>query len=240
MRPFVAIYETFLQRAFDQITVDVCLQKLPVCFLMDRAGIGGEDGATHHGLMGVSMLRAIPNMVVLAPRSEGELKDMISWALGHDGPCAIRYPRSLPKLGWAYKFFHFGTWESVSELHRDIAILASSAILRECEEALALLREEGIEGYLINASTLQPLDTNCLRYLAKKKIPVVTVEEHFLSGGFGSAVAACCAKMKLPAPAAMIGIPDEFVPHGSRKLLLQRYGLDAEGIAAQVKKAVKQ
>ena len=240
MRPFVAIYETFLQRAFDQITVDVCLQNLPVCFLMDRAGIGGEDGATHHGLMGVSMLRAIPNMAVLAPRSEGELKDMISWALGHDGPCAIRYPRSLPKLGWAYKSFHFGAWESVSELHRDVAILASSAILGECEEALALLKEEGIEGYLINASTLQPLDTNCLRYLAKKKIPVVTVEEHFLSGGFGSAVAACCAKMKLPAPAAMIGIPDEFVPHGSRKLLLQRYGLDAEGIAAQVKKAVKQ
>ena len=239
MHPFVAIYETFLQRAFDQIAVDVCMQNLPVCFLMDRAGIGGEDGATHHGLMGVSMLRAIPNMAVLAPRGESELKDMISWALKHDGPCAIRYPRSLPKLDWPEKPFRFGSWESVSALHRDVAILASSAILKECEEALTLLKEDDIEAYLINASTLQPLNTDCLRYLAKKNIPVVTVEEHFLSGGFGSAVAACCARMKLPAPIAMLGVPDEFVPHGSRKLLLQRYGLDGPGIAARVKKAVK-
>lgn len=239
MRPFVAIYETFLQRAFDQIAVDVCLQNLPVCFLMDRAGIGGEDGATHHGLMGVSMLRAIPNMAVLAPRSERELKEMIDWALRHDGPCAIRYPRSLPKLKAPEGMFRFGTWESISAHNRDAAILASSAILKECEEAVELLAQDGIEAYLINASTVQPLNTDCLKYLAKKKIPVVTVEEHFLSGGFGSAVAACCAKMKLPAPAAMLGLPDEFVPHGSRSLLLQRYGLDGPGIARQVKKAVK-
>ena len=239
MHPFVAIYETFLQRAFDQIAVDVCMQNLPVCFLMDRAGIGGEDGSTHHGLMGVSMLRAIPNMTVLAPRSERELKEMIDWALRHQGPCAIRYPRSLPKLEAPEGMFRCGTWESLSRHNRDVAILASSAILQECEEALKLLEAGGIEAYLINASTLQPLNTDCLRYLAKKKIPIITVEEHFLSGGFGSAVAACCAKLKLPAPVAMIGLPDEFVPHGSRRLLLQRYGLDGPGIAAKVKKAVK-
>ena len=239
MRPFVAIYETFLQRAFDQITVDVCLQNLPVCFMMDRAGIGGEDGATHHGLMGVSMLRAIPNMTVLAPRSERELKEMINWALRHDGPCAIRYPRSLPALKAREGIFRFGSWESLSPHNRDVAILASSAILRECEEASELLAKDGIEAYLINASTVQPLNTDCLKYLANKSIPIVTVEEHYLSGGFGSAVAACCGRMKLPAPAVMIGLPDEFVPHGSRSLLLQRYGLDGPGIARQVKKAVK-
>ncbi|MBR5111497.1 MAG: 1-deoxy-D-xylulose-5-phosphate synthase [Clostridia bacterium] len=239
MRPFVAIYETFLQRAFDQIAVDVCLQNLPVCFLLDRAGIGGEDGATHHGLMGVSMLRAIPNMAVLAPRSEHELKEMINWALSHGRPCAIRYPRSLPKIKAPEGMFRFGTWQSLTPHYRDVAILASSAILRECEEAVELLSSDGIEAYLINASTIQPLNTDCLKYLAQKKIPIVTVEEHFLSGGFGSAVAACCAKMKFPAPVAMIGLPDEFVPHGSRSLLLQRYGLDGPGIARQVKKAVK-
>ncbi len=238
MRPFVAIYETFLQRAFDQITVDVCLQKLPVCFLMDRAGIGGEDGATHHGLLGVSMLRAIPNMTVFAPRCERELKAMIDWALRHDGPCAIRYPRSLPKLEAEEGGFRPCEWEEMRK-GKDAALLASSAILEECLDAAQLLSRDGIEAGVINASTIKPLDEKCLLDLAKKQIPVITVEEHFLNGGFGSAVAEFCAKENLPRPAAMIGLPDEFVPHGSRKLLLQRYGLDGESIARQVKKAVK-
>ena len=238
MRPFVAIYETFLQRAFDQITVDVCLQNLPVCFLMDRAGIGGEDGATHHGLLGVSMLRAIPNMTVFAPRCEQEFKAMIDWALRHGGPCAIRYPRSLPKLDDAENDFRPGRWEDMRK-GKDAALLASSAILEECLEAAKLLSKDGIETRVINASTIKPLDEKCLLHLAKKQMPLFTVEEHFLSGGFGSAVAEFCAANRLPAPAAMIGLPDEFVPHGSRKLLLQRYGLDGESIAKRVKGALK-
>ncbi len=238
MRPFVAIYETFLQRAFDQITVDVCLQNLPVCFLMDRAGIGGEDGATHHGLLGVSMLRAIPNMTVFAPRCEQEFKAMIDWALRHGGPCAIRYPRSLPKLDAAENDFRPGRWEDMRK-GKDAALLASSAILEECLEAAKLLSKDGIEARVINASTIKPLDEKCLLHLAKKQMPLFTVEEHFLSGGFGSAVAEFCAANRLPAPAAMIGLPDEFVPHGSRKLLLQRYGLDGESIAKRVKGALK-
>ena len=239
MRPIVAIYETFLQRAFDQITVDVCLQNLPVCFLMDRAGIGGEDGATHHGLLGVSMLRSIPNMTVFAPRCEDELKAMIRWALNHDGPCAIRYPRSLPPMDAPNHDFRPGEWEELRK-GKDAAILASSAILAECLEAAKLLSKEEIEVRVINASSICPLDEKCIQHLVKKNIPVCTVEEHYLSGGFGSAVAEYCAKNHLTAPAVMIGIPGAFVPHGSRKLLLQRYGLDAEGIARQVKKAVKQ
>ena len=239
MRPFVAIYETFLQRAFDQIIVDVCLQNLPVCFLMDRAGIGGEDGATHHGLLGVSMLRSIPNMTVFAPRCEDELKAMIDWALTHNGPCAIRYPRSLPPMDAPHHDFRPGEWEELRK-GKDAAILASSTILAECLEAAKLLSKEGIEARIINASSVCPLDEKCIQHLVKKNIPVCTVEEHYLSGGFGSAVAEYCAKNHLTAPATMIGIPGAFVPHGSRKLLLQRYGLDSEGIARQVKKAVKQ
>ncbi len=238
MRPFVAIYETFLQRAFDQITVDVCLQNLPVCFLMDRAGIGGEDGATHHGLLGVSMLRAIPNMTVFAPRCEQELKAMIDWALEHGGPCAIRYPRSLFRLDDAENDFRPGRWEDIRK-GKDAALLASSAILEECLEAAKLLSRDGIEARVINASTIKPLDEKCLLHLAKKQMPLFTVEEHFLSGGFGSAVAEFCAANRLPAPAAMIGLPDAFVPHGSRKLLLKRYGLDGESIAKRVKGALK-
>ena len=238
MHPFVAIYETFLQRAFDQVTVDVCLQNLPVCFLMDRAGIGGEDGATHHGLLGVSMLRSIPNMTVFAPRCEKELKAMIDWALRHDGPCAIRYPRSLPELNVPEGDFRPGSWETLRE-GKDAALLASSAILAECLEAAELLAKEGISAGVINASSVCPLDEVCLNRLAEKKIPVVTVEEHQLSGGFGSEVAEYCAAKKLPAPAAMVGLPGEFIPHGSRVLLLQRYGLDGAGIAERVKKAVE-
>lgn len=238
MRPFVAIYESFLQRAFDQITVDVCQQNLPVCFLMDRAGIGGEDGATHHGLMGVSMLRAIPHMTVFAPRCEGELKAMIDWALKHDGPCAIRYPRSLPEMDVPEGDFRPGAWETLQE-GKDAALLASSAILKECLSAAELLKNHGLSIGVINASTVWPLDVACLNRLANQRVPMITVEEHVLSGGFGSAVAADCAEKKRPAPAAMLGLPDEFVPHGSRSLLLQRYGLDAEGIAERVRKAVK-
>ncbi len=238
MRPFVAIYETFLQRAFDQITVDVCLQKLPVCFLMDRAGIGGEDGATHHGVLGVSMLRSIPNMTVFAPRCEQELKAMIDWALNHARPCAIRYPRSFPRLDAPESGFQPGAWEKLRN-GKDAALLASSRILEECMEAAGLLSKDGIEVQVVNASSVFPLDEKYLRRLVKKQIPVITVEEHFLSGAFGSAVAEFCAKEKLPVPMGMIGLPDEFVPHGSRKLLLRRYGLDGESIARRVKGALK-
>ena len=135
--------------------------------------------------------------------------------------------------------FRPGEWEELRK-GKDAAILASSTILAECLEAAKLLSKEGIEARVINASSVCPLDEKCIQHLVKKNIPVCTVEEHYLSGGFGSAVAEYCAKNHLTAPAAMIGIPDAFVPHGSRKLLLQRYGLDAEGIARQVKKAVKQ
>ncbi len=239
MRPFVAIYETFLQRAYDQMMEDICLQRLPVCFLMDRAGLGAEDGATHHGVFGVSMLRTLPDMTVLCPRCEEEMRSMIAWTLTQEGPVAIRYPRAIPEMdAKEYKAYIPGKWEILRQ-GNDACLLAASSILRECLAASALLEKENIHTAVINASTLRPLDETLLKNLAQKGTPVITVEEHAQSGGFGHAVAAWCAREHLPCPAAMIALPDSFIPHGSRNVLLGRFGLDAESIAAKVKKAVK-
>lgn len=239
MRPFVAIYETFLQRAYDQMMEDVCLQRLPVCFLMDRAGLGAEDGSTHHGIYGVSMLRTLPNMTVLCPRCEEEMRGMIAWALAQDGPAAIRYPRSIPEMNAPeYKGYIPGKWETLRQ-GKDACLMASSSILRECLNAADLLEKDGIQTAVVNASTLRPLDEETLNAFCKNGAPVITVEESTASGGFGQAVGAWCVKNRFPGPAAMIALPDSFIPHGSRCVLLERYGLDAKSIAEQVKKAVK-
>ena len=237
MRPFVAIYETFLQRAYDQLMEDVCLQRLPVCFLMDRAGLGAEDGSTHHGIYGVSMLRTLPNMTVLCPRCEDEMRGMIAWALSQDGPVAIRYPRSIPEMNApAYQSYTPGKWETLRQ-GEHACLLASSSILRECLNAADLLEKEGVHTAVVNASTLRPLDEEMLKKLCEKGTPVITVEEHAASGGFGQAVAAWCVQRHFPGPADMIALPDDFIPHGSRCVLLERYGLDDKGIAARVKEA---
>ncbi len=239
MRPFVAIYETFLQRAYDQIMEDICLQRLPVCFLMDRAGLGGEDGATHHGVFGVPMLNTLPYMTVLCPRCEAELQAMIRWTMTKDGPVAIRYPRSIPDMdALAYQAYRFGKWETLRQ-GKSACLLGSSSILKECLTAASLLEKEGMQAAVVNASTLRPLDEEMLEKLTREGTPLITVEENALSGGFGCAIAAWCAERRLPGPAAMIALPDAFIPHGSRHDLLVRCGLDAESIAARVKKAVK-
>ncbi|MBR4539698.1 MAG: 1-deoxy-D-xylulose-5-phosphate synthase [Clostridia bacterium] len=237
MRPFVAIYETFLQRAYDQMMEDVCLQRLPVCFLMDRAGLGAEDGSTHHGIYGVSMLRTLPHMTVLCPRCEAEMQGMIRWALTQDGPVAIRYPRSIPEMAApACKGYTPGKWEILRQ-GSDACLLGASSILRECLTAAEQLEKDGAATAVINASTLRPLDEEMLRQLCKKGTPLFTVEEHALTSGFGDAVAAWCVKNHFPGPAAMIALPDGFIPHGSRCVLLERYGLNADSIAARVKEA---
>ena len=235
MRPFAAIYETFLQRGFDQLMEDVCLQNLPVTFLMDRAGLGGEDGATHHGIYGVSMLRALPGMTVLSPCCEAELRAMIDWSLTVQRPVAIRYPRNSP-LSAPFAGFTPGKWEEMRP-GRDAALLSYSALLEECLKAAEELEKRGVSAAVINASSLQPLDGDCLRRLAG--VPVFTVEEQILSGGLGAAAAQECARMGLPAPRGMLSLPDGFIPHGSRKLLLRRYGLTAEAIAAAVERTVR-
>ena len=237
IRPLVAIYETFLQRSYDQIVEDICLQKLPVCLLMDRAGLGGDDGATHHGIFGVAMLRSIPHITVLSPRCPEELRAMLDWALAQDGPVAIRYPKAVD-ASTPFSAFRAGKWETLRQ-GRDAALIGVSAILKECLEAAQLLEQAGIQAAVINASTLKPLDTGCLRSLQERGIPFWTVEEHALTGALGAGVAQACAEMGMRGPAGMIALPDQFIPHGSRKTLLQRYGLTAESIAQQVKKAVQ-
>ncbi len=238
MRPFVAIYETFIQRAYDQILEDVCLQRLPVTFLLDRAGLGGEDGATHHGVFGVSMLRTAPHMTILCPRCEAEMREMIQWTLTQTGPVAIRYPRSVKDAMVPFSRFVPGKWETLRQ-GSGVCLLGASSILRECMGAAELLEKEGIQAAVVNASTLQPLDGELLKRLTQSATPIITVEEQVFSGGFGQGVAAWCAQARVPGPAAMIALPDAFIPHGSRNDLLTRCGLDAQSIAAAVKKAVK-
>ena len=238
MRPFVAIYETFLQRAFDQMMEDVCLQGLPVCFLMDRAGLGGEDGATHHGIYGLSMLRAIPGLVVLSPRDGDELRQMIRWALSHPGPCAIRYPRNGAECALPAGGFAPGEWQCLRE-GRDGAVLTTSAIVDECLAAAAALEKEGVSLSVHYASSLQPMDEGLLCRLASQGKALFTVEEHDIQGGFGSAVAECCARLSIPGPRAMLGLPHGFIPHGSRRALLERLGLDGAAIAQSIKEAMK-
>ena len=236
MRPFVAIYETFLQRGYDQILEDVCLQHLPVCFLMDRAGLGGEDGATHHGIYGVSMLRTMPGLTLLCPCCEAELRAMIDWSLAQDGPVAIRYPKNS-KVSLPFAGFSPGRWEQLRP-GGDAAVIGCSAILEECLKAAQQLENDGIRAAVYNASTLSQADEGLLARLSHAGVPAITVEEHVLTGGLGTAAAECCARHGWAAPRMMLALPDGFVPHGNRSILLQRYGLTADQLAAKIRKAV--
>jgi len=237
MRPFVAIYETFLQRAYDQVMEDVCLQKLPVVFLLDRAGLGGEDGATHHGIFGAAMLCAMPGLTVLSPRCGEELRRMIDWSLAQDGPVAIRYPKNSRTAALCPSFGP-GKWETLRP-GGDAVIVAYSAILEDCLKAAEQLGKTGVQAGVINASSLSPLDDGCLKELHEKGVPFITVEEHVLSGGLGERTAQRCRLMHWQGPEAMLSLPDAFIPHGKRRQLLDRYGLTAERIAEEVQKAVK-
>jgi 1-deoxy-D-xylulose-5-phosphate synthase len=240
LRPFVAIYDTFLQRGFDQLIADVAVQNLPVVFLMDRAGLGGEDGPTHHGVFGLSYLRMIPGMTVLAPRCIEELQGMLAWALAHSGPVAIRYPRAETPEQPPYpgKPFVPGQWEVLAE-GKDVALLASGSMVAEALSAAHLLADEGIQAAVISAGSVKPLDEALLRRLMKEHIPFVTLEEHVLIGGFGSAVAEYCTAHGLTGPRAMLALPDAFVTHGARDKLLHQQGLDAASIAGRVQQVTR-
>jgi 1-deoxy-D-xylulose-5-phosphate synthase len=185
------------------------------------------------------MLRTLPNMTVLCPRCEDEMRGMIEWALSQDGPVAIRYPRSVPEMDVPdFQDYLPGKWEKLRQGDH-ACLLASSSILRECLTAADQLEKEGIRTAVVNASTLRPLDEEMLKRLSEKGTPIITVEEHAASGGFGSAVAAWCVRHRFPGPAYMIALPDSFIPHGSRSVLLERCGLNADGIAARVREAQK-
>ena len=233
LRPVVAIYSTFLQRAYDQILHDVCMQRLPVVFVLDRAGIVGEDGPTHHGLFDISYLRAMPNICIMAPRNENELQHMLCTALQHDGPVAIRYPRgSGTGIGMDAEPapLPVGHAETL-RTGTDIALVAIGACVDPACAAAALLGAENISSTVINSRFAKPLDEATLLQCAATCRAVVTVEENALAGGFGSAVLELYSRAGIRTPVHCLGIPDTFVAHGPQEMLRARYDLDATGIA---------
>lgn len=237
MRPIVDIYSTFLQRSFDQIFQEVALQNLPVTFMLDRGGLAGPDGPTHHGVFDLSYLRVFPNMVVMAPADECDLTQMLGLALQHDAPCAIRYPKAvLPTISAERKPVEFGKCE-VLAWGEDGVILCGGALLVECLKAADMLRKDGLNVGVVNARFIKPLDEETVLRAVRECSFVVTVEEGALMGGFGSAVLEAACDVGLDTRhLRRLGIPDKFVEHGERGELLADLGLDANGIAAACRK----
>ncbi len=232
-RPIVDIYSTFLQRSFDQVFQEVALQNLPVTFLLDRAGVTGPDGPTHHGMFDVGYMRLFPNMVVMAPGEEREMKAMLDFALTHDGPTAIRYPKATARaFDRPLEPIELGKADVVS-WGADGMIVAFGSLLGACLEASAALAREGLEVGVINARFAKPLDTETLLRAVEQSPFVVTVEESALQTGFGSALLEAANDAGVSAVnVRRLGIPDRFIEHGERGELLDALNLSAERIAA--------
>ncbi len=229
-KPFCAIYSTFLQRAFDQIVHDVCLQNLPVVFCMDRGGLSGDDGPTHHGLFDISYLRSIPNLIHMVPRDEDELSDMMYTAMLHDGPVAIRYPRGVGP-GVAVKArpgaLAMGKAEVLREGY-DVAVFALGAMMAEGERLIDMLEAQGLSAALIDPRFAKPIDEECVELYGRRCGLLFTLEDHVLAGGFGSAVLECVNDLELAVPVVRVGWPDAFIEHGRVEALRAKYGLTAE------------
>ncbi len=234
-RPVVAIYSTFLQRAYDQIIHDVCMDNLPVTFAIDRGGIVGEDGTTHQGLFDFSFLRSLPNMVVMAPKDENELRRMLATALTHDGPCAVRYPRGAGEgvtMDQTIEPLPVGKGQ-VLVSGEDLLILAIGRTVGEALNAAGRLAAEGISATVVNCRFVKPLDGDLIASLAARIPHIITVEEHVRQGGFGSAVLECLADADVSySSLTRLGIEDTFVEHGPQKVLRHKHGIDADGIFA--------
>lgn len=234
MRPVVTVYSTFLQRAYDQIIHDVCLQNLPVTFALDRAGLVGADGPTHHGTFDYAYLRHIPNMTLMAPKDEGELQHMLKTAIQCNGPAAIRYPRAaaigVPMLQELISL-PIGKAELLRE-GRDVLLLAAGSMVYPAMEAAETLSENGVSAAVINARFVKPLDKDMILSLIQDIGKVITIEEHVLHGGFGSAILEMLVEENKICSIQIghMGIPDEFVKHGERERLLQMNGLTPDGI----------
>ena len=244
LKPVAAIYSTFLQRAFDQIIHDVCLQNLNVTFAMDRAGIVGADGPTHHGLLDIAYLRGYPNVILMSPKDEAEMRDMLLTAIEHPAPAAIRYPRGNGfgvDISEEPKLLEIGKAELLRDAAGDVAIVALGSMVYPAMEAADNLEKDGIETTIINARFVKPLDAQLILALAQTKRFILTVEEAYLAGGFGSAVLELLEENNLldRVKVVRMGVPDRIITHGDPKLLLAKYGLDADGIYQKVKETVE-
>ena len=242
MHPVIALYSTFAQRAYDQLIHDVCLQNLPVTLCLDRAGLVGEDGPTHHGVFDLSYLRQMPNMCVMAPKDEEELRHMLATAIAIEGPAAVRYPRGAGlgvSLTDSLETLPVGKAEVLQE-EGDIAFLAVGTMVEKAKEAAAILKEEGIEAAVVNMRFIKPLDTELLGEMARTKRLLITAEENVLAGGFGSAVAEYLADHGIEVPLLRFGIPDRFIEQGTRRELLSLCGLQPDEMAERIRERLSQ
>ncbi|MFQ5680514.1 MAG: 1-deoxy-D-xylulose-5-phosphate synthase [Candidatus Omnitrophota bacterium] len=234
-RPVVAIYSTFLQRAFDQIIEDVSLQRLPVVLAIDRAGIVGEDGVTHQGIFDIAYLGVVPDMVIMCPCCARQLEAMLEFALSCDGPVALRYPKAAASALSSFDVcdsdvLRMGKSRTLMR-GRDVAVVALGSMVSPALEAAVVLQKQGVKAEIIDACFAKPLDRDLLLALSRRFDKVVTVEEGVAEGGFGSAVAGVISnKVKVH----KIGLPCEFIPHSRREDALARYGLDSKGIAKRI------
>lgn len=235
LKPIFAVYSSFLQRAYDQVLEDVCLQNLPVVFAVDRAGLVGSDGETHQGIFDLSYLSSMPNMHIMAPKNKWELSDMLKFAVNFDGPVAIRYPRGEAYAGLE-NFrapIEMGKAEPIYE-EKDILLLAVGSMVKEAEEVRRILKDRGLHCSLTNARFVKPVDTDYIIAAAQTHPLIVTMEENVASGGFGEKVRECIDNARAEARVLQIAIPDEFVTHGKPEILMQQIGLDAQSVADRI------
>lgn len=237
-RPVVAVYSTFLQRAYDQIIHDVCLQNLPVIFALDRAGLVGPDGPTHHGVFDLSYLRHIPNLVIMAPRDGNELRDMLWTAFQLQSPVAIRYPkREILKFlrGEDYRKLPLGKAELLMQ-GQSIVLLAVGSMVETAVKAATRLQRSGLNCTVVNARFAKPLDEELILNLARNNKNIITLEENVVAGGFGSAVNEFLTRTGIKGISCKnLGIPDQFITHGPTEVLLRKCGLDVDGVCRTVK-----
>lgn len=237
MRPYVAVYSSFFQRSFDQMLHDVAMQHLPVVFLLDRSGIGGEDGQTHHGLFDLAMSLPVPGITVLAPSSEDELKYMLKWTITQDNPCLIRYPKHISPISELKPGFRPGCWQRLTN-SSDIYLLSSGSMVSRAMEIYRALMKEGISSTVVNCSTLKPADHAFLSALPASA-KVFTLEEHMLTGGFGEYITMLCMEKGYTRPLACFGVKDEYIQHGAHEQLMKDAGLDTESVTAAVIQTLK-
>jgi len=239
--PVVAIYSTFLQRAYDQIIHDVALQNLPVVFIIDRAGLVGSDGPTHHGALDLSYLRTIPNMVIMAPSDENEMRNMIYTATQYkEGPIALRYPRAVTytnEIRTEFSALTIGTFRVVSKGSK-VLLIGVGFVLAKCLDAAGVLEKKGIKPTIIDARFVKPLDVKAYQALFKEHQFVATVEDNSTTGGFGSAIAEIIAEMKQAPRLVRIGLPDAFVEQGEIDELREMLGFSGNGIASKILEAL--
>ena len=241
LRPVVAVYSSFLQRAYDQILHDVCIQNLPVIFAIDRAGLVGSDGETHQGIFDLSYLSSIPNMHICAPKNKWELSDMLKFAVAFEAPIAIRYPRGEAYDGLA-QFrapVEYGKAEMLYE-EEGIALLAVGSMVKTAEAARLRLKERGLSCTLVNARFVKPVDEEMIERLARGHRLIVTLEENVASGGFGERVRAFADEKELPAQVLSVTIPDEYVEHGNVELLKKEIGIDEDTVTKRILEAWEQ